>query len=79
MPKTKKVTLSVHRAIIHKSCPWSLAELLSEIKDQEEPKGQIVRRGLWDKTAVKFPQFPQTNQAIAALFALYEEGAKKVQ
>lgn len=37
----------------------------------------VVDRGLFEKTAVKFPLFPQTNKAVATTFALYEEGAEK--
>lgn len=77
MSKKKSVTLSVHRAIIADEFPWTLASLLENLKSEGNIQNYIVDRGLFDKTAVKFPPFPKTNQAVAAQFALYEEGAKK--
>lgn len=76
MSKKKDVTLSVHRAIIIDECRWSLAELLGAIRESGD-RNRVVPRGFWDRTAVKFPQFPSTNEAIAAQFALYEEGAER--
>lgn len=73
----KTVSLTVHRAVIDDSIPFSLAEILTKIKGHYNSKNLIVDRGLMAKTAVKFPSFPKTNQAIAAQFALYEEGAQK--
>lgn len=77
MAKTKSVTLSVHRAIIDDSFPWTLAGLLEHLKSEIKIGENVVNRGLFEKTAVKFPLFPQTNKAVAATFALYEEGAEK--
>lgn len=76
MSKKKTVTLSVHRAIVDDRCGWNLGELFSSIRESDT-SGRTVDRGLWDKIAVKFPSFPQTNEAIAAQFALFEEGAQK--
>ncbi|MEP3784135.1 hypothetical protein [Ascidiaceihabitans sp.] len=76
MSKKRSIVLSVHRAVISDACTWSLAELISAIKDNGSAN-LIADRGLWEKTAVKFPQFPKTNEAVAAQFALYEEGAEK--
>lgn len=77
MAKTKSVTLSVHRAIIDDNFPWTLAGLLEHLKSEMKIGEHVVDRGLFQKTAVKFPQFPKTNKAVAATFALYEEGAEK--
>lgn len=75
--RTKSVTLSVHRAVIDENFPWTLSGLLGELKSGMSAGDHLVKRGLIYKTAVKFPQFPRTNEAIAAQFALYEEGAEK--
>lgn len=77
MAKTKSVTLSVHRAIIDDSFPWTLVSLLGHLKSEMKNGGHVVDRSLFEKTAVKFPPFPQTNEAVATTFALYEEGAEK--
>lgn len=74
---TTKITLSVHRAIIDDSFPLTLADLLAKLKSEIKGGDHIVDRGFFDKTAIKFPSFPKTNQAVAAQFALYEEGAEK--
>ncbi|MCE6074969.1 hypothetical protein GOZ90_13240 [Agrobacterium vitis] len=77
MAKKKSITLSVHRAIIDDNFPYTLAQLLEKMKTEEDKFQPVVKRGLFDRAALKFPSFPKTNQAIAAVFALYEEGAEK--
>jgi len=76
LSKKKTVTLSVHRVIVDDRCGWNLGELFSSIREGNT-SGLTVDRTLWDKIAVKFPAFPKTNEAIAAQFALFEEGAQK--
>ncbi len=77
MAKTKSITLSVHRAIVDDSFPWTFAGLLEHLKSEMKIGEHVIDRGLFEKTAVKFPSFPQTNKAVATTFALYEEGAEK--
>lgn len=77
MNKTKSITLSVHKAIMDDSFPWTLSDLLGQMKAEVKSGDLVVDRGLYDKTAIKFPSFPQTNKSVAAQFALYEEGAEK--
>lgn len=76
MSKKKDVTLSVHRAVLIDECSWTLSELLDTIRGSDGAN-RVVNRGFWDRTAVNFPQFPKTNEAVAAQFALYEEGAER--
>ncbi len=76
MSKKKDVTLSVHRAVVIDECHWTIAELLDSIRGSDGAN-RVVNRGFWDRTAVNFPQFPKTNEAVAAQFALYEEGAER--
>lgn len=57
--------------------PWTLASLLDKLKSELTAGDHLVNRGLMAKTAIKFPSFPKTNKAVAAQFALYEEGAQK--
>ena len=70
----KAFGLTVHRAIIHERFEWSLAEILQQVKDGAKPSDLVVRRALFDRAHASFPAFPQTNTAVAATFALYEEG-----
>jgi hypothetical protein len=76
LSKKKDITLSVHRAVIRDECAWSLSELFGSIRENGTTN-RVVDRGFWDRTAVNFPQFPRTNEAVAAQFALYEEGAER--
>lgn len=75
--KSRNVTLSVHRAVIDDSFPWTLSSLLSELKSGMNAGDHVLKRALLYHTAVKFPQFPKTNEALAAQIALYEQGAEK--
>lgn len=77
MAKTKTLTLTVHRAIVSDDFPWTLSNLLDRLKMDMNPGDHIIERDLLSKTAINFPLFPKTNKAIAAQFALYEEGAEK--
>lgn len=73
--KTKKITLNVHRAIINDSVNLSLSEILDKVRTSDSgTSASIVNRDLYKKTIVDFPSFPKTNQSVAALFVLYEEG-----
>ena len=79
MAKTKTVTLSVHRAIFDEKITFTLSDLLGRIKqDVIATKDRIVAdRSLIDKIAISFPQFPKSNEAVAARFGLYEEGSEQ--
>lgn len=77
MSKNKSVTISVHRAFFSDNHSWTLAGLLNRLRSDLKDDDLIVPRSLFEKTAVKFPSFPKTNNAVAAQFGMYEEGAEK--
>ncbi len=77
MGKPKTVTLSVHRAIVSDDFQWTIGSLLQGIKSNIKTIDSSVDRDLFSKVEIGFPSFPETNDALAVKFALYEEGSEK--
>lgn len=77
MSQEKQVTIAVHRAVFLDEFDYNLSVIIERIRKDLPSGHQVLRRELFSQTAVGFPSFPQTNEAIALQLALFEEGGKR--
>ncbi|WP_282077626.1 hypothetical protein [Epibacterium ulvae] len=74
---TKNVTLSIYQAVIDDSVEFSVAQILSVVRESLQPGEHVLSRGLIDQATIDFPSFPQTNDAVGMHIALQELGRKQ--